>query len=618
MLSELPPSSVTALPDLAAHQARIADDILAGAALPATAEAVCQLVERFLPGTRVAVRTEGERRGEPGTVTGPGLPEGWHEVFGTLAGRFGPADRERLWPRAACSWREDLANDPAWRPARAELEELDIAACYRVPVLGADGRERAVAFVHWSGPHWPTATDRQVVHTATVLLGLAVERDHAERALVAATHRDPLTDLPNRSLLVDRLRQAMARSRRHGTSVAVVAIDLDRFQAVNDALGHAAGDRLLLAAANRLTTITRPEDTVARMGGDQFTVLSEDVAGTDGAVALGERIADELRHPFVVAQRHFFLSSSIGIAVGGAGSRGQDLLRDAEVAMFQGKEAGRDRVEVFDDRLDRLTRRRLDQEAALRRDLEVGSIEMAFQPVVELEALRPLGLEAMAVWQGPEGAEIEGRALLDLADGAGLLSRLGRDLLERAVTQLRALVDAGTVHDRFPVAVKVGTSQLGDLAFPDLVATTLQDGDLRGEQLVLDVTGAALADDDQRREAVLDELRQLGITFRVEDFGTGHTHLSRLAALPVRGLKVDMAALGDLRTRPGGAPLLEVLAQLAASFGLPVIADRVEEPAQLDTARRFGFQAGQGLRLGGPVPPQELAGVLNGGAGSAG
>jgi diguanylate cyclase (GGDEF)-like protein len=600
-------------PDLASLQGEIAEGILTGAPLATTAVAVCGLVERCLPGTRVAIRTGGRRRSAQDRGVGPSLPASWHRLFDVDGGPWDEAQLSDLWPAAACSWREDLRAEAAWKPVRRELRELGLAGCCRAPVLGPDGEERAVAYVYWPHPHRPAAADRRVMHAATVLLGLAVERHHDQRALVAATSRDPLTQLPNRSELLERLRHSLARARRQGTSVALLSIDLDHFQTVNDALGPAAGDRLLEATAARLTAVTRPEDTVARIGGDQFAVLSTDVAGVAGASALGARVADELRRPFLVAQRRFFLTASIGIALGGAGRRGHGLLRDAEVAMFRCKEEGRDRTELFDDRLDRLTRQRHDDQAALRRDLEDGAVGLSYEPVVDLSSGRPVGLETVASWRPPGGPCLAGRELLALAGSAGLLPRLGREVLGGGGRQLRALLDAGLVGADFPVRVKVEAGQLGDLAFPDLLADLLDRHRLTGRQLALDVTGAALADGGRRWAPALAQLRRLGVALWVDDFGTGDTRPVRVPALPVGGVKVDIASLSAVRVGPSGGTVLEAVKALADSLELPVVADRVEDAHQLEAALRLGIRAGQGPHLGAPVAASELPALLGGG-----
>jgi len=429
-----------------------------------------------------------------------------------------------------------------------------------------------------------------------------------EMQLEHLAFHDPLTDLPNRTLFLDRLGHALTRTDRRGKAVAILFVDLDDFKRVNDSFGHAAGDRLLVAIANRLRGCIRPEDTVARLGGDEFALILEDVAGARDATLVAERIVDQLQTPFAFGGREVYAGASVGIALGvSAEDRPGSLLRNADLALYNAKRGGRARYEVSDG----TARDRQAPEEDLRRALVRGEFTVHYQPKVMLETGVLAGAEALVRWRHPERGLLAAERFMALAERSGLIVPIGRWVLGQACEQAASWQK---LYPRSPLATSVNLSaqQLRQPGFVAEVAEILKETRLDPARLVLEVTERVAMDGEEF--ATLSELKGLGLQLEVEDFGTGYLSLSYLERLPVDSLKVDCSAVWGSGQGGERAIIASAAANLAHTLDREAVAERVETGEQLARLRELGFDRAQGLYLAGSLPSEEVSALLAAGA----
>jgi diguanylate cyclase (GGDEF)-like protein len=422
----------------------------------------------------------------------------------------------------------------------------------------------------------------------------------AEARLRHQAYHDGLTGLANRALFSERVSEAIRR--RPDASVAVLFLDLDGFKLVNDTVGHEAGDELLVVVAERVRACLRTDDVAARLGGDEFAVLLEGLASVEGAEAIAERLRVSLREPVQLAGREFALRASIGLASGGDDHDG--LLRRADVAMYAAKTAGGDRVERFRPEL--LVKADAWAELAtdLRSAVSRGEIELRFQPILELEDGRVHAVEALARWRHPRRGLLAPSDFIEIAEQTGTIHALGDFIVDEACRIAAGWAEAG--GDPPAVSVNVSAEQLHSERFAARVAAALARHGLPAGRLVLEVTeSTALAADPETQRALAD-LRELGVALALDDFGTGYSSLSYLARLQVDLLKLDREFLAGIDESPAQARLVGAVIQLARTLGVPVIAEGIERPAQLDRLLELGGSLGQGFLLGRPMEFGEL------------
>ncbi|MEA2321500.1 MAG: hypothetical protein QOD81_1350 [Solirubrobacteraceae bacterium] len=443
---------------------------------------------------------------------------------------------------------------------------------------------------------------------------VAVNRDVSARKSVEvrlahqALH-DHLTGLPNRSLFLDRLAHVLRRAERSGAGVAVLFVDLDRFKLINDSFGHAAGDRLLCDVAARLSTALRPSDTIARFGGDELTVLCEDVAGETWARAIAHRIAALFEEPFIVEDSEAFLQASIGIALGDAAARPENLIRDADAAMYRAKDRGGGRIEVFDEAMRRDARERVAIESALRRAIERDELRIHVQPVVGIGDGAIHGFEALVRWQHPERGLVAPADFIPLAEETGLIVPIGNWVVREVCRTLRRW------HDELGVSWVQCSLNLSvrHLQQPDLVATVrdaLREFELPADRLILEITESAVMEAGAGSVEALDALKALGVRLALDDFGTGYSSLAHLHRFPLDVLKIDRsftAALGDDHQ---GASIAGAIVSLGHALGLVTVAEGIEDVAQQRALERMGCTFGQGYLFARPQPPEAFDDVL--------
>jgi diguanylate cyclase len=439
-----------------------------------------------------------------------------------------------------------------------------------------------------------------------------IERRSVQEKLAHQALHDPLTGLPNRALVLDRIGQALARSARHDWSVAVLFFDVDRFKVVNDSLGHSVGDALLVLVVERLQSLLRPGDTMSRLGGDEFLLVCEEVHGLDQARHLADRLTEALRSPFVVAGREMFATASVGIAVGRAPDASPDsLMRDADAAMYRAKERGRARYEVFDAEMRAQALRRLNTEHAMPRALERNEFRILYQPIVSLETGTMTGVEALVRWEHPEHGLITPSEFVPIAEDNGLIVPLGswvlREAMEQAAEWHRAHPSRGDLH----VTVNLSARQLQDPGLPFAVATSLDELQMDPGALTLEITESVLMHDRDISLARLLDLKFLGVRLAIDDFGTGYSSLAYLQRFPLDVLKVDKAFVDGVARGPEESALAAAIIRLGHTLHLRTVAEGVESPSQVAHLRRLGCQEAQGYLFARPLVAGEIADCLD-------
>jgi diguanylate cyclase (GGDEF)-like protein/PAS domain S-box-containing protein len=436
------------------------------------------------------------------------------------------------------------------------------------------------------------------------------ERKGFEVSLAHQATHDSLTGLPNRELLLDRLRVALSRS-RHWSGLAVLFLDLDRFKVINDSLGHQAGDRLLVAVVERLREAMRTEDTLARLGGDEFVLVLEGVGDGHGAVTTAKRIARSMEAPFALPGGEAFVTASIGIALAlEAGGDPEALLRDADAAMYRAKERGRGCYELFDELMRSQASVRLEMESALYRAIGRGELRVHYQPLVELNAGAAVGCEALVRWEYPGRGLLDPVEFIPLAEDTGLIMSVGAFVLKEACRQ--AVRWQNQFPGRLPLTMSVNLSgrQLADPALPDCVADALGTSGLGPDRLWLEITESVLMDDADSSARALAALKALGVRLAVDDFGTGYSSLAYLRRFPVDALKIDRSFVCDLDRGARDAVIVEAVVGLGRALGLRVVAEGVETPSQLARVRALGCDQAQGYYFARPAPPAGLCELL--------
>ena len=444
------------------------------------------------------------------------------------------------------------------------------------------------------------------VHGLVVTLHDVTDRRRLETELKHQAFHDPLTELPNRALFLDRVEHALARRVRHGEDVAVMLIDLDDFKLVNDTRGHGVGDALLVKVADRLRRTVRDEDTCARLGGDEFAVLMEDLTDEREAVELADRIAEELRQPVVVEGETVNSGASIGVATTEHADNSTDLLRQADLAMYAAKDAGGSSTSRYRPSM----QDSMDARAQLARDLERAIREEEFvlhyQPVVSLEDGRMLGAEALIRWQHPERGLVLPGGFLEAVERSELGVALGEWVIDEAVAQAARWRSAETVGPDFRVNVNVAPRQLADPGLVDAVTATLAAHGLPPEALVLEITERVLAGNEPETIEVMNRLDRAGVRLVLDDFGTGYSALSYLRRFPVSGLKIDRSFVSGLNTSADDAALVEAIVRLAQTFDLDLVAEGVETGTQSLILSRLGCLKAQGYLYAPPLPAADI------------
>lgn len=429
-----------------------------------------------------------------------------------------------------------------------------------------------------------------------------------ESLLVQATH-DPLTGLPNRLLFSDRLTQRLMRSRGAPQPLAVMYLDLDHFKEVNDTLGHSMGDRLLQSVAQRLSACLRQTDTLARMGGDEFTLILADIETHEEAAAVADKILEVLAEPVVIGDNQFNVTASIGISIFPTdGNDVEDLVKNADAAMYRAKELGRNCYQVFTESLNAGAVEAMVLESGLRRALEQKEFVVHYQPRVDIQTGRILGSEALVRWQHPEYGLVPPNQFLALAEETGLIGPISDYVLQTACNQTRAWMDTGC--GPLSVSVNVSAKQFQQHRLAHSVRHALTQSGLDAQQLVLELTESTLMKDSEAVVSVLNEFREMGVHVSVDDFGTGYSSLNYLTRFPVDVVKIDRSLVTDITTNPDSAAVAGAVVAMAHSLKLTVCAEGVETIEQLEFLRKLQCDEMQGYFISPPVSAQQFDELL--------
>lgn len=480
----------------------------------------------------------------------------------------------------------------------------------------------------WSGELAITRPDGTVVPVSAQLLGhrnhegeierfSTVLRDISERKAFEdrlehqATH-DPLTSLPNRMLLLDRLEVALARGRRHKTGVAVLFLDVDHFKVINDSLGHRLGDRLLVELGRQLRVALRPGDTVARFGGDEFVVLCEDLEDEEAAINVAERISSAVTGTMQFDGSEVYVAVSMGIAYTPTCEEdAEPLLRDADAAMYRAKDRGRGRFEFFDQEMRAHVLERLEIETSLRRALERRELRVFYQPKIDLLTGRIVGVESLIRWEHPERGLLAPGAFIGVAEETGLIVPIGLWVLEQSCRQVLRWQAERPSMGALNVAVNLSGRQLTAPSLVQDVAAVLATTGIDPKQVELEVTESVLMDDVEASAVTLAELRDLSVHLSVDDFGTGYSSLAYLRRFPVDKLKVDRSFVSGLGEDDSDSAIVAAVINLAHTLGLEAVAEGVETPEQLAGLRDLGCDLAQGYFMARPLPSEQLGELLS-------
>jgi diguanylate cyclase (GGDEF)-like protein/PAS domain S-box-containing protein len=487
------------------------------------------------------------------------------------------------------------------------------------------------------------STDNECFGRVWSFKDISEHKTYEERLAHQAFH-DPVTGLPNRALFIDRLERTLARVRRSTRSAAVLFLDLDRFKVVNDSLGHAIGDQLLIEVANRLRYCLRPGDTAARFGGDEFTILLEDISAIHDAIHIAERILQAFSDPFRLGTQEVYVSTSIGIVIAGRDADGADeMLRKADVAMYRAKHQGRAQYAIFDTQMSAQALERLQLEIDLRRAIKLRQLQINFQPIVDLQRGRIIGTEALARWNHPQRGYVPPAEFIRLAEEIGMIRTIGEWVLREACSWTRAWqeqfgtrkdeenaqestplmqsriggailntssVPTKNTYDDLTVSVNLSARQFQQPNLAETMSRVLRETGLASSNLIIEITESAVMDDAHAAVTQLETLRKLGIGLSVDDFGTGYSSLSYLEQFPLDALKVDRTFIARIGERGERLAIVQAICNLAHALGLRVTVEGLETGWQVSQLRRIGCRAGQGYYFSRPLSGDDMTVLL--------
>jgi diguanylate cyclase (GGDEF)-like protein len=428
------------------------------------------------------------------------------------------------------------------------------------------------------------------------------EQRNLERQLSHRAFHDELTGLANRALFLDRMDHALRVARPQDDPVVVLFVDLDDFKSVNDALGHGVGDQMLRSIADRIRHVAGAGDTPARLGGDEFALLLEDKGGVDRALDVAEGLLEALRQPVALAGYDLTVLASVGVAVSAPGMTTAGLLRDADIAMYEAKRAGKSQIKIFDPAMRLTATRHLEFRSDLGSAIERDQLRLVFQPMIDLRSHRVVGAEALLRWEHPTRGPISPAEFIPIAERAGLIVPIGKWVVEQSIRSAARWQARGPQR----VSVNVSALQIRSPEFVDHVRQALETHQLDPSLVVLEITETMLVEEIESASDNLAPLRALGVLIAIDDFGTGYCSLSYLQQFPVDIVKIDRQFIDELDDHPRSMSLAKMILQLTSGLEVTSIAEGIERPGQLRALQELGCDIGQGFLLSGPLEASEL------------
>ena len=591
-------------------QARVLEMIATGASLQEVLDTLVSVIESQSEGMLGAVLLldeDGEhvRVGAAGSLPGAYSRALEGLSIGPSAGSCGTAMHRR--ERVVVT---DIENDALWEAYRELALAHGLRACWATPILSQQGSVLGTFSMYYREVRTPTQPELRLADFTARIAGIAIERKQAEHRISYMAHHDTLTGLPNRALLLDRLRQAVGQSQRTAKSVAVMFIDLDDFKHINDSLGHQVGDHLLQLVAGRLQLCLRRGDTLARLGGDEFVLVLPAIEDDHAVAAVAQKILDELRNTFHVDGHALHAGCSIGISLFPEDGEDADtLMRAADTAMYHAKGKGRGNYQFFMQSLNVAAQRRLAIANQLRQAIARGEFFLHYQPQVDMECGRIVSAEALLRWMQPERGFIPPAEFIPIAEETGLITQIGEWVLREACLQLKRWRDAG--HADLCMAVNLSARQLLQPDFVAGVERILEDTGVPAAALELEITENFLMHPSEENLVPLRQLSDMGVQLWVDDFGTGYSSLSYLKRFPIHALKIDQSFIRGIGQDPHDAAITNAIIAMAHSLNLKVIAEGVEtgEQAAFLCARQCVFA--QGYYYSRPVPPDAFDELLH-------
>ena len=475
---------------------------------------------------------------------------------------------------------------------------------YYVPATGKQGWVSSVYRPHLDG-------DGRVIGVIGLIRDITA-RKSAEQQIEYQAYHDALTGLANRRLFQEHLSLALALAQRRGTLVSVLFLDLDHFKVVNDSLGHSVGDALLRQVAKRLKNAVREGDTVARVGGDEFTIVLQELGRRDDAALVAQKVLRTISEPMDVNGHRLYITTSIGITVyPDDGDDAETLLKNADTAMYRAKAEGRNTYQMSTHELSRSTHERMTLESGLHRAMERGEFALLYQPQVDVSTMQIVGMEALLRWHHPQRGVIVPEHFISVAEERGLILIIGDWVIREACLEARKFQDLG-LHD-FRVSVNISARQFRDPSLLSSVESSLAEAGIEARTLELEITETVAMENVEMTLSTLAQLRSSGVTIAIDDFGTGHSSLSYLKRFPIDALKIDRGFVEDLPDKFEDAAIVNSVIQLANGLGLRVVAEGVETREQLEFLRDSGCREVQGFFLSYPVPADDIKALIVGG-----
>ena len=492
-------------------------------------------------------------------------------------------------------------------------ELLDVKSCWLVPVLDPAEALVSLILVFFREKHEPCARDRARLEMARDMASIAVKHRQLTDRLSYQAQHDALTGLPNRFLLEDRLQQAIAYANRHESQLAVLIIDLDGFKYINDTVGHQCGDQLLIEVARRLRSVTRKTDTLARIGGDEFCLVLSDLYKAADSFQVAHTCLEILRKPFLIAEREYSISASIGVSCYPEhGAEPELLQQNADTAMYHAKFNGKNGVQVFTPEINAHLRERLELMADLRHALENGELHLVYQPQFVSSGVL-VGFEALLRWNHSKRGIIPPDKFIPIAEETGFIVPLGNWVLDQACRQLASWRRSG--HSKLRIAVNVSTLQFERQDWMETISDTLKRNGVPASCLELELTETVVMKNCERAAVRLTELRKLGVSSAIDDFGTGYSSLRYLQNLPIDTLKIDQSFIRDLDPSTAGlsgnGAIVQAIVTLAQQLGLRVVAEGVETPEELEVLRQLGCDFVQGYLFSRPMSVEDCEHFLS-------